>query len=314
MGRYDQAKSKKSGRYNQNRNKKSGGVNASMVILLVILAGAGGFYFAARLPNGVTLSEIKALLVPFDFDKADTVEPDAEKTDADEIAPEAESIVDEKDTAIDIESPTENLEELQLQEPVILPVLDSSDEPLREQVTKLSPGLLQWLNTDNLISKYLVIVNDFSQGLRIDNHMRFLKPDQPFTADQNDQRTVIATKSYQRYNKLAAAIDAMDVPATLAVYKKFKPLLMQVFTEFSYPEDTGLEDIFIKAAAEILAAPVIEEPIALIKPSIRYKFADPRLEALNPVHKQMIRMGPENTRIIQSKVRMLVEELANLKE
>jgi hypothetical protein len=63
-----------------------------------------------------------------------------------------------------------------------------------------------------------------------------------------------------------------------------------------------------------LAAPVIEGRIALVRPTVNYKFADQKLEALSPVRKQMIRMGPENTRIIQNKVRMLVEELVNLKD
>jgi hypothetical protein len=33
-----------------------------------------------------------------------------------------------------------------------------------------------------------------------------------------------------------------------------------------------------------------------------YKYADPKLERLNAVSKQMIRMGPRNTRIIQKKL------------
>lgn len=317
MGRYDQAKSRKSGRYNRSKNNQasnrdSTGISISAVIVLIILASAGGFYFATQFTNGVTLPELKTLLMPFENNNTENDAGTDSETNTD-IA-DAESNVDEKQAAADIEAAPDNLVELQQEEQIILPLLDSSDEPFRDDVKKLSPGLALLVNTERLISKYVVIANDFSQGLRIENHMRFLKLDEPFVADQSEKGLFIAEKSYQRYDKLAAAIDAMDVQATLAVYKKFKPLLMQVFAEFSYPEDIGLEDIFTKAAAEILAAPVIEEPIALVKPSIRYKFADPRLEALNPVHKQMIRMGPENTHIIQSKVRMLVEELANLKE
>jgi hypothetical protein len=37
------------------------------------------------------------------------------------------------------------------------------------------------------------------------------------------------------------------------------------------------------------------------------------ISTVNSNNKQMIRMGPENTRIIQNKVRMLVEGLVNLK-
>lgn len=316
MGRYDQAKSKKSGRYgrsknHQARNRDSTGISISAVIVLIILASAGGFYFATQLTNGVTLPELNTLLTPFNDNTEEQAVTDSDvKTDV----AGTESIADEKQTAVDIEAAPDNLEELQQEEQIILPLLDSSDESFRSDIMKLSPGLALLVNTEHLISQYVVIANDFSQGLRIENHMRFLKLAEPFVADQSEKGLFIAEKSYRRYDKLAAAIDAMDVQATLAVYKKFKPLLMQVLAEFSYPEDIGLEDIFTKAAAEILAAPVIEEPIALVKPSIRYKFADSRLEGLNPVHKQMIRMGPENTQIIQSKVRMLVEELANLKE
>ena len=90
--------------------------------------------------------------------------------------------------------------------------------------------------------------------------------------------------------------------------------MLQVFAEFSYPPEHQLEDILVKSAAEILAAPTIEEPIALVRPSVLYKFANKKFESLSPVSKLMIRMGPENTRIIQNKVRLLVEEMANMKE
>jgi len=90
--------------------------------------------------------------------------------------------------------------------------------------------------------------------------------------------------------------------------------LVQVFREFSYPDEYSLEDIFTKAAAVILAAPARDGQVALERQSARYKFADQQLEALNPVHKQMLRMGPDNTRIIQNKLRLFVAGLANLKE
>lgn len=106
----------------------------------------------------------------------------------------------------------------------------------------------------------------------------------------------------------------LDVQATLAVYKKFRPLLLQVFREFSYPDEYGLEDIFIKAAAVVLAAPVVDGQIVLVRHSTHYKFADQQLESSSPIHRQMLRMGPENTRMIQNKLRLLVEGLVNLKE
>jgi hypothetical protein len=279
------------GRYDHKKREKISGVSAVVVIVLIIIAGAGWYYFAEQRPDGTAEPDAQVLAVPV-----------VEGMGADNSQIKSESA-----TAID------ELEEPQQEEnQVVLPTLDNSDGLLREAMIQLSPALGRWLNSDQLIRKYVVVVNDFSQGLILEKHMRFLKPDQPFVAEQDDAGLFIATKSYHRYDQLAAAIDAMDVKATLAEYKKLRPLLLLVYKGFSYPEQYQLEDIFTKAAAEILAAPVIEGRIALIRPTVSYKFADQKLEALSPVRKQMIRMGPKNTRIIQNKVRLFVEELVNL--
>ena len=283
-------------RYDPKTNKKSSVVLVFVTIILITMAGVVWFYFEKQQNIDLTESESQVLALP-----AVVKEADAPKTTEIEAASNTKSTID-------------NIVELPQEEWFILPDLDNSDALLREEILGVSPQLAEWLTTDQLIRKYVVITNDFSQGLRIEKHMRSLNLDQPFTVDQDNKGIFIAAKSYQRYDKLAAAINAMDVQATLAVYKKFRPLLLQVFDEFSYPDEYQLEDIFTKAAAVMLAAPVIEEPVALLKHANHYRFADPKLEALNPVHKQMIRMGPVNTRIIKNKLRLLLEAFDVLKE
>jgi hypothetical protein len=288
------------GRYDQTKNKKPAGIIAVIAVILIILAGGGWFYVNKLKQEEEAVPETKTLTLPPASSEMSKDESVPESTSNDETTPDTEAVGDSA--------------QAQQEQKFVLTDLLGSDGPFREAIIKVSPGLAPWLNTDQLIRRYVLIANDFSQGLRLEKHMRFLKQAQPFTVEQNGRRTLISNKSYQRYDKLAAAIDAMDVQLIMAVYNKFRPLLLQVFAEFSYPAEHQLEDIFVKAAAEILAAPVIEEPIALVRPSVRYKFADKKLEALSPVSKQMIRMGPENTRIIQNKVRLLVEQLANRKE
>lgn len=282
-------------RYDQVKDKKNGKGAFLSVIILIALASLGWFYLKHQQSNAVTEPVSRALAIPSNASPPSSVREAIDEETATEIAPD-------------------NVAELQLATSFVLPDLDNSDGLLREEMTGISPMFADWLNTDQLIRKYVVIVNDFSQGLRLEKHLRFLEPDQPFAVEQQNGSLVIAAKSYRRYDRLAAAVNALDVQATLAVYKKFRPLLMQVFREFSYPGEYRLEDIFIKAAAVILAAPVIDGQIELLRQSINYKFADQQLEALNPIHKQMLRMGPENTRIIQHKLRLLVEGLVNLKE
>ncbi len=289
------------GRYHQTNEKKSGGLIILLSIFLIVATALVWIYFNEDIAVDIAKTETKTLELPSPSKSSEFMEP----------LPETSAPSDRvfSKSLSDTGSAAENTGQ---DEPADLPAIGSSDLYFREELLKLSSDLAPWLNTDQLIRKYMVIVNDFAQGLRLEKHMRFLKPELPFSVEQDDGRLVIATASYQRYDRLAQAINMLDVPATLAVYQKTRPLLAQVFSEFSYPEGYRLDDIFTKAAAEILSAPVVDQPIALVRPSVNYKYADPRLEALNPVHKQMLRMGPENTQIIQNKVRRLVEGLVNL--
>ena len=279
------------------KDKKIGAGMILSVIIVIALTGAGGWIYFEHLQNdAVTEPEARALPLPSNSAERSAVDP----------LPVSE--------AIDGRAAADAIVELHQDTWFVLPDLEHSDALLREEMTGISPALAGWLDTDQLIRKYVVIANDFSQGLRLEKNLRFLELDQPFAVEQDNEKLFIAAKSYHRYDRLAAAINALDVRATLAVYEKFRPLLMEVFKEFSYPDEYNLEDIFTKAAAIILAAPARDGQIALERHSVHYKFADQQLEALNPIHKQMLRMGPDNTRIIQNKVRLFVEGLVNLKE
>lgn len=192
-----------------------------------------------------------------------------------------------------------------------LPPLAQSDALFREDVISISPKLAEWVQGRDLIKKYLLVFNDAAQGLRIFKHFNFLTLNEPFVVGEDSQGFYMAAKGYRRYNTLATAINAVDVAAGMLLYKKFHPLMLQVFAEFSYPQQYQLEDLLKKTGALIVSAPIIDEKIRLIKPSVYYKFQDEDIEALDPMQKQMIRMGPENTRIIQRKVRQLLAALVN---
>lgn len=194
----------------------------------------------------------------------------------------------------------------------VLPDLLSSDPTIRQALMKLSPALAPWLATDQLIRKYFFIANDFSQGQRVPSHMSFLRLQDPFAVEQQGDVLYIAAKNFQRYKLFTQAIATIDARRAAVLYRKYRPLLFQVYAELGYPKDITLESIITKAAGEIIAAPVSEEPIALIRPSVYYRFADPKMEALNPVQKQMLRMGAENTRVIQAKCREFLVELGKI--
>lgn len=278
------------GRYDLVEEKSYTGIMIA-IVLLVLVAGSGWVFWPQL---NAQPEEIQTLSLPLQPDVNLTAEnPAGDQNQTDAVL----------------------LGEIALPEQTVaLPELSSSDESFREAIMAISPELAPWLKADYLIKKYVVIANDFSQGLWQEKHMRFLKQSTAFAVEDTGSGPVMSKKSYQRYDKLATAIAAIDANAALMAYQKFKPLLQQVFAEFGYPAEHPLDDIFLKTAAQILATPLIEQPIALEKPSVFYKYADKKLEALSPVSKQMLRMGPKNTRIIQNKVRQLVEVLVNMKE
>lgn len=284
------------GRYHQAQEKTSFGLIVSAVIILSVIIAVGWLFLIEEPAGGQETLETKAFPLPLSS-KA----PEYDSKDQIEVQNPEFGTVESNVT-------TEPMEVVEL------PELDNSDDFFRSELLKIAPGLSPWLGTDRLISRYIMIINDFAQGNRLEKHMRFLKLNQPFSVVQDQTGLYLASDSYRRYDPFVAAINALDVETGLSLYKKIKPLMQQVYDGFGYPDNNRLEDIFQKAASEILAAPVIEQRLALVRSSVLYKFADPELESLNPVRKQVVRMGPENTRMIQNKVRRFVEGLAKLEE
>jgi Protein of unknown function (DUF3014) len=289
-------------RYDRNRNKKSNKTTFFIIAILVALSiGMGGTYYF--------MDEIRKVM-----EMGPTVPsgPPANKTAVTEGYPDEQQSAEDEQLEF-LPAEPENLVNIDSQIPTQqsdLSDLLGSDDSVRQALINISPGLAQWLKVDQLIRKYVLITNDFAQGLRIAKHVSFLRIEEPFSVEQDENGPFIAAKSFQRYDNLAQTIQAINAKAAVAVYQKFRPLMLQVFTEFSYPQDIALESIVKKAVAEILAAPALEGQVPLVRPSVHYKFADAKLEALSPVQKQMIRMGPANTRIIQNKCREFLVELA----
>lgn len=302
------------GRYDARQNNSAR--NLVIIGLVVLFAGAGIYFWIQNKGSTEQQQQQQPLSLPEAPPQTEPpvslgqplTEPGA-TADAADAAGKAGAEVNGESEGDELEERPETAEA-----PAALPALAESDAAFREDLTRLSPGLAPWLQGKDLIGKYLTIVNDFSQGLRIANHLFFLQIEQPFVAQRDDKGLYMAEESYRRYDKLAAAISDLDVRAAIAVYNKYRPLLLEAFQGFGYPQGYQLEDLFKKAADEILGAPVIEGRIALYRPSVRYKYSDPKLEQLNGVQKQMLRMGPKNTKLIQDKVRQLIEALVNQPE
>ena len=192
----------------------------------------------------------------------------------------------------------------------VLPDLDKSDEAFRSLAAKLSahPDLVAWLASEGLIRRFVASVDNVSEGLSPSTHLETLAPKGVFQARNTGGLTTIDPASYRRYNAIAAAVSGLDAKATVELYRKLEPLMDEAYKDLGYP--SGRFILTLRSALERLAdTPVPTQPVGLVPQVSSFAFEDESLEALSPAQKHLIRMGPQNQRAFQNKLKEIHEAL-----
>lgn len=196
----------------------------------------------------------------------------------------------------------------------ILPRLDDSDGLIRDGVVSLTrnEGINNWIRPGELIRKYVVLVDNVANGGVAREAVATLGPDQPFVAQKvSENVSVMDETSYARYNQLTDVFVSLDSRRAAEFYELLKPLFQEAYEELGYP-DKKFDDAMFGAVGRLLETPVIDEPIRLLQPVVMYEYEDPRLEALGGAQKQLLRMGPRNSRLIQAKLSEMAIELRSI--
>ena len=169
-------------------------------------------------------------------------------------------------------------------------------------------NILPYFNESNLIRRFVSFVDGLANNsLETSTNPTKLAMEK-FNIKSMNNQLFLDTDNYRRYDILADFIADMDQQNFLIAYQQAQPLLEEAFTELGY-QDIKFTDRLEETFKEILTAPVINQPILLIKDNERYKFADTTLENLSATQKLMIRMGPNNTLKIQNRVREIVAQI-----
>lgn len=191
-----------------------------------------------------------------------------------------------------------------------LPALDASDTLVRELVRALSanPDLAAWLATEGLIRRVTVVVDNVAEGVSPAKHLAVAAPAEAFAVEGGEGDAVIAAASYRRYDRIAAAADGLDAAGVARLYRRLEPLFDQAYADLGYP-GRRFRDTLAKAIRSLLAVPV-PPARAAVEPGVRsYLYRDPRLEGLTAAQKQLLRMGPDNVRRIQARLREIAAAL-----
>jgi len=182
-----------------------------------------------------------------------------------------------------------------------LPPAEKSDAQMRKDLASLSPmpEWAQWLAASDLLDRVVVVVDNVAEDVDPRKQLDFIKVS-PLKGEKLDTA---------RYDQIAAVIGSIDAKGLAQVVRDLHPLLETAYHKLGYP-DRKFDAVAAKALQRIVDAPVLDRPPALVpKGGANFAFADAKLEALGPVEKLLLRMGPKNTRTLQAKAREVAAAL-----
>ena len=196
-------------------------------------------------------------------------------------------------------------------ENIPLPPLAETDALVRQLLVKLSshPKVLAWLATNGLIENFTVAALNISDGKSpAIQFWRHLAPQGRFSVTNSANGVMLDPKSYRRYDEYAAAIGALDAPGTARLYLTLKPRIMEAYRNLGFPEG-DFDPVLERAFHELVTTPAVPNDLALREKVITYQFVDPKVESLSGAQKQLLRMGPDNMRIVQNKLKDIAVQL-----
>jgi|TARA_B100000315_G_scaffold256614_1_gene302944 hypothetical protein len=308
------------------------GKNKSIVIALgvagiVIVALLGYMFLFREEPQPVPVVQQPVAPVEVPVEEPEPV-PEPEVEPEPELVSEPPEVVSEP--AAVVSEPAEVVSEppavVSEPEPVVveeeqrplfaLPAIIDSDQLIRDGVASLSGhgGITDWLGVDELIRKFVVLVDNVARGNIPRQHVPFLTPRGKFTVTAgNEEVQYLDERSYSRYDLVTEIFISLDTHKAVEFYSLVKPLFHEAFVDLGYP-NRRFEDMIFISIGRLLETPDLPQPIALVQPSVMYKFANPRVERLSPAQKQLIRMGPKNTKVIKEKLSEIALELRKAME
>lgn len=194
---------------------------------------------------------------------------------------------------------------------IVLPPLAESDALVLGLAADLgvSPGMIAALRVD-VVRTFVKAVDAVASGETPRQQLAFLAPEGDFPTVQRDGLFFADASGFARYDTAAAEVAALDAESLVSGFETIEPLANEAFVEIGGAE-IGFRRRLIQALDVLLAAPQIEgEPRLLDVAVDRFEYAEPQLEDLPPVQKQLLRMGPRNQALIQRKLQQIRDLLA----
>lgn len=194
---------------------------------------------------------------------------------------------------------------------LVLPPLNASDEFVRERLPDSLPEA--WVDREDLLRRSAVVLENATRGEIPRRQLSFMAPDGPYPVrvveeeGRDRPRYFVDPAGHARYDRYLDMLEAMPADQLAVFLKDASPLLQEALGELG--DQAPVEDSLLAAIDQMLAVPVIRDEVELLQPKVLFEYADPELESLSGLQKQVLRMGPDNVLRLQSYLRVLREAL-----
>lgn len=275
-------------------------------IILVVIAIGFAWQYTGNKPEPVVVVE-KPMPIP--------VEPETIVTEPEQ---EPEPVI------VEIEEVIEDVAPIEVQ----LPPLNKSDDWLKVKLPEITwrKELLTLIVGEDMIRRFVVFTDNFAQGTVAYEHSPFILPKIKFSPEagsvslQNVNEDTVEEQqdvwqwsegSSERFSLYVDLLRSMDSETLVQWYVEMKPLVDEAYSELGYEDDftNTLQD----AITRVLDMELPKSSMALVHPSVMYKFENPELEALPDSDKLLLRLGKENLLVIKSVLLEIYEKLAQQK-
>jgi hypothetical protein len=194
--------------------------------------------------------------------------------------------------------------------PEPLPPLAESDVPMRGALENLfgKESVEQFVAPENLVRNIVVTIDNLSTE-KVPERIRPVKPTSGrFMVDGTEEAPALGAANFERYKPAVQLIRSLDTQQLVATYTRYYPLFQDAYANLGHPPEY-FNDRLVEVIDHLLVTPELRGPVALTRPGVRYEFADPELESKSAGQKLLIRMGPDNAKVVKDKLTQLRAEL-----
>lgn len=201
-----------------------------------------------------------------------------------------------------------------------LPNIHSSDDAVSDGLKTLSSDgqLLKFIVPESLIQRFVRVVIALHEGEVVRDYRPVTSPvaglnviaiEETLDPDVG-QRYRLSSANYSRYDPWVNAFSSIDKKAAIKLYQRYYPLLQEAYKQHG-AKIKEFDTVLMQVIDECLSVEATTEQPILIRQKVFYQYFDKNLENSSDMVKLLTRIGPSNTKNLQTALRELRAEITS---